>query len=92
MSIDLATATFLTSRETLERFRVRTSASKPPTSSNERKAVGESTIIQRRVSKTEDASDGEGISFDVVAKDSVEEGFGICLESRRRSSNNYRND
>jgi hypothetical protein len=79
--------TDLTSRETLDLFRVRTITSKPPTSSNDRIASGLSTRMQRRVSRTDEASVGVGINGSIEV-DSID--CEICFEARRRSKKSCR--
>ena len=52
--------TYLVSFKTPVRFNVRTTASKPPTSSNERSPSGESTNTHSRVSMIVEESVGDG--------------------------------
>lgn len=53
------TRTYLVSFKTPARFNVRTTASRPPTSSNERSPSGESTSIHNKVSMIVEESVGD---------------------------------
>lgn len=99
--LESKTRTYLVSFKTPARFNVRTTASKPPTSSNERSPSGESTNIHNKVSMIAEESVGDGeheaallaveVGWEdwvgVVGVETSVAVLGTCLDSSRRSRN-----